>query len=517
MKIESRIETMLKVMSDGIYEKEHILAMTLLSAIAGESIFLLGPPGTAKSLVSRRLKMAFKDAKAFEYLMSRFSTPDEIFGPVSISLLKNEDRYERVVDGFLPTATIVFLDEIWKAGPSIQNALLTAINERIFQNGRNTLFLPMKALIAASNDLPAEDEGLEALWDRFLVRMVSNCIQTESTFFKMIRQKPTKGIAMPEELQITDDIYETWQQEIQDVAIPDNVCAVVSAIRKRLKEEASKEGNKVMDYYVSDRRWKKCFHIMQTAAFLNGRKSIDETDIPILFHCLWNTAETIPTVIDIIADALTDELYKKMNKIEKDIDQALKQVSKTNKEMEEARADDEEYKEYNYFYWKILKYPVGNCLFYKYDYSHIVKNKDYNGIIYWDGEKNVWMVHAIFTGTPFDSKLKKVSNVRTISLRKCDGGIIIDGTPYGFERVVPSNQSVRLDESILPATNAADVAIETLRNDLKPSMQKIQNNFATRHLFLSEDDRKIVQKHLAKCEKRTQELEVKITNAQQLL
>ena len=193
MRTEEQLKQLMKVLSQGVFEKEHVLAMALLSAIAGESIFLLGPPGTAKSLVARRLKLAFKDGNAFEYLMSRFSTPDEIFGPVSISLLKNEDRYERVVDGFLPTATIVFLDEIWKAGPSIQNALLTAINERIFQNGRNTLNLPMKALIAASNELPAEDEGLEALWDRFLVRMVSNCIKSESTFFKMIKQKPLKS------------------------------------------------------------------------------------------------------------------------------------------------------------------------------------------------------------------------------------------------------------------------------------------------------------------------------------
>ena len=208
MEVSTHIRELIKAMSEGVFEKEHIIAMSLLSAIAGESIFLLGPPGTAKSLVARRLKMVFKDGKAFEYLMSRFSTPEEIFGPVSISLLKNEDRYERVVEGFLPTATVVFLDEIWKAGPSIQNALLTAINERIFQNGRETLHLPMRALIAASNELPAENEGLEALWDRFLVREVSNCIQSEPLFYKMVLQKNVAPKPIPEHLLITDELYD---------------------------------------------------------------------------------------------------------------------------------------------------------------------------------------------------------------------------------------------------------------------------------------------------------------------
>ena len=138
MDIDQHVRELLKAMSDGVYEKEHIIAMTLLSAIAGESIFLLGPPGTAKSLVARRLKMIFKDGQAFEYLMSRFSTPDEIFGPVSISLLKNEDRYERVVEGFLPTATVVFLDEIFKANDGILNSLLAAHPGR-FSQGNHLL------------------------------------------------------------------------------------------------------------------------------------------------------------------------------------------------------------------------------------------------------------------------------------------------------------------------------------------------------------------------------------------
>ena len=523
MKLDNQIKTLLKVLSQGVYEKEHIMAMALLSAIAGESIFLLGPPGTAKSLVARRLKLAFKDGVAFEYLMSRFSTPDEIFGPVSISLLKNEDRYERVVDGFLPTATIVFLDEIWKASPSIQNSLLTAINERIFQNGRSTINLPMKALIAASNELPAEDEGLEALWDRFLVRMVSNCIQSEATFYKMVRQQNFSIPVVEEDCQITEEQYHAWQQEIEKVDIFDDICAVITAIRKGFREETKKEEINEMDYYISDRRWKKCVHLMQTSAFLNGRNNIDMTDIPVLMHCLWNKAETIPMVIDIVGRSLTANIDSKLAKLEKDIEQALKKASYPEKKEQNTRNQPETFMVTHFFYYTIRNYKDGKCLFYKADYNHVSVDKPTDGIIYRDEEKRAWMIHAIYTGAPFDYKVRNQAMVKKVKLQKCKGGIIIDGTPFGFEKPLGSKSSAdslfgMFGSEDFPEPNIADSVMEIVDKTLRPQLNQLQELFAkSKNIFLSDDDLKLTKKYLTQCGKHIEEVYVKAQNAQKLL
>jgi MoxR-like ATPase len=275
MQTRKHIQSLLSHISQGLYEKDHIIALALLCAISGENLFLLGPPGTAKSEVARRLKMVFHDATAFEYLMSRFSTPDEIFGPVSIQKLKQEDTYQRKVDGFLPAATIVFLDEIWKAGPAIQNALLTVINEKIYQNGSSTIHVPMKCLIAASNELPAEDEGLEALWDRFIMRVVSNCISDERTFYKMLTMAEMPQITIPDELKITDQLFLSWQQQIKTIAVPKHILKAITAIRKQLATAAEGEEVEPLDFYISDRRWRKNIQILRTSAFLNGRHDID--------------------------------------------------------------------------------------------------------------------------------------------------------------------------------------------------------------------------------------------------
>lgn len=519
METTTQIKALLKKLSEGLFEKQHILAIALLSAIAEESIFLLGPPGTAKSLVARRLKLAFKDGKSFEYLMSRFSTPDEIFGPVSISLLKNEDRYERVIDGFMPTADIVFLDEIWKASPSIQNALLTAINERIFQNGNTTINLPMKALIAASNELPAEDEGLEALWDRFLVRMVSNCIQSETEFFKMVRQNVTSEVVVPNDLLISDSLYNEWQSKISKIAIPDDVCSAVSFIRKLLKEELNKEGVNVMDYYISDRRWKKCFHLLQTSAFLNGRNSIDKSDIILLIHCLWNKSETIPTIIDMVLRSITTDIDKWIEKTGKIIEKALKDKSQQSSYISNAKSTTSQFSVTNYFYYTVKDYPNGKCLFYKSDYDYlrdIESGKTTNGIIYRDEEKKAWIVRAITDGTPFVYRNKSNTNVIKVTLNKCYSGVIIGKMPYGFEKV--NNSDVNLFDNQPVSGNVADEVLNTIKSKVYPEWDNLQNFFTkSKNLFLSDDDLKLVKKYLTSCEARIDELRVKSQNAKQLL
>ena len=275
--------------------------------MAGESIFLLGPPGVAKSMVGRRLKLAFRNASAFEYLMSRFSTPDEIFGPVSISKLKDEDTYERIVDGYLPSATIAFLDEIWKAGPAIQNALLTIINEKIYRNGQFSIHVPLKGLVAASNELPAQGQGLEALWDRFLIRCLVGGIEDMGEFDRMISSTDETEPVVDEQLQITDEEYIRWEKEMAAIKIHYSIFEVIHALKDRIEQynlQIQNEGGVSSPLYVSDRRWKKMVKLLKASAFLNGSDTIRLSDCTLLSYCLWSEMDQMEAAEEMVNAAI---------------------------------------------------------------------------------------------------------------------------------------------------------------------------------------------------------------------
>lgn len=305
--LKFRITSLLEQLNERVFEKEHVVALSFLSAVAGESIFLLGPPGVAKSMVARRLKLAFHDASAFEYLMSRFSTPDEIFGPVSISKLKDADTYERIIEGYLPSANVAFLDEIWKAGPAIQNALLTIINEKIYRNGQFSIHVPLKGLIAASNELPAQGQGLDALWDRFLIRCLVGGIVDESEFDRMISSMDESEPMVDATLQITDEEYVAWERGITLIKIHYSVFEVIHHLKDQIEQynrKVQNEGLVTNPLYVSDRRWKKIVKLLKTSAYLNGSDTIRLSDCTLLAYCLWSEIEQMDTVDELVIDAI---------------------------------------------------------------------------------------------------------------------------------------------------------------------------------------------------------------------
>ena len=336
-------------MNRGIYEKETEISLSLLAALAGARIILLGPPGVAKSMVARQLKTAFKDARSFEYLMSRFSTPDEIFGPVSIQKLKTSDTYERAVEGYLPTADVVFLDEIWKAGPAIQNTLLTVINEKIFRNGNREMHLPLKLLVAASNELPAKGEGLEALWDRFVIRIESRPIKLEKNFRAMLLESHadfsgstdftdstdfsglTGGLGHADfadnadfsDLKITAEEYAEWAEKICKIGVKEEVLDAISAIRKSLRAVNVDEAAERRNIYVSDRRWKNIVRLLRTSAFMQDREEVDICDLLPIYHCLWQEPEERDAIRNIVIRALfspfADKLVEMKNALAEDI------------------------------------------------------------------------------------------------------------------------------------------------------------------------------------------------------
>ena len=342
-----RFKLLLQEMNRGIYEKNTEISLSLLAALAGESVILLGPPGVAKSMVARQLKTAFRDAQSFEYLMSRFSTPDEIFGPVSIQKLKTSDTYERAVEGYLPTADVVFLDEIWKAGPAIQNTLLTVINEKIFRNGNREMHLPLKLLVAASNELPAKGEGLEALWDRFVIRIESRPIKLEKNFRAMLLESHadfsgstgvlghadfadnadfsgSKGKSGStdfsdstdftdfSDLKITAEEYAEWAEKICKIGVKEEVLDAISVIRKSLRTVNVDEAAERRNIYVSDRRWKNIVRLLRTSAFMQDREEVDICDLLPIYHCLWQEPEERDAIRCIVIRALFSPFAEKL-------------------------------------------------------------------------------------------------------------------------------------------------------------------------------------------------------------
>ena len=300
--IKLKIEKIISLLSDGLYEREEIVALTFLSAIAGKPVFLYGPPGTAKSFIAKRISSAFKESKYFGYLMQRFSTPEDIFGPISLEELKN-DRYIRKIEGYLPDCDFAFLDEIWKSTPAILNTLLTIINERVFKNGYKEIKVPLKALISASNETPPEGQGLEALYDRFIMRLMVSPMKNKDNFEKILQNTEANSyIEIDDDLKISTDEWIKMRDEANNIKLSKTVIDVIHNIK--LSIEKFNEDNRDIAIYVSDRRWQHISYLLKMSSYLNDKNEVDIYETFLIDNCLWSLEEHIETVKKIVENAV---------------------------------------------------------------------------------------------------------------------------------------------------------------------------------------------------------------------
>jgi MoxR-like ATPase len=263
-----RWSALIEGLGHGLLERDEAVRLSLLAALAGEHVLLIGPPGTAKSALARRLHGAFADAPYFERLLTRFSTPEELFGPLSLKALE-EDRYERLTAGFLPTAGIAFLDEVFKANSAILNALLTLLNEREFDNGTQRLRTPLVAVVAASNEVP-QDEGLQAFHDRFLVRLPVAPVG-DASFGTLLRLPSHEAGDPSQEVQpITAAERLALAGQAALVALGQDFIDACAALRRELAAKGRP---------MSDRRWRQFVGLARIAAACEGRDALDALDL----------------------------------------------------------------------------------------------------------------------------------------------------------------------------------------------------------------------------------------------
>ena len=306
--LAEKIRAATAALEAGLVERETEVRLLLLAAFCGEHLLLLGPPGTAKSELGRRLSAVCGGTSFFERLLTRFSVPEELFGPLSMRGLEN-DQYVRQTEGYLPTATVAFVDEVFKANSAILNSLLTILNERLFDNGNERVKVPLLCLVGASNELP-ESEELDALYDRFLLRSSVEQVSAGSLANLLTMRAGSlaassgEAVGQMENARVPISIADF--QGVKSAAeaavdVPQNVVDLIVDLRAHLQNKCEPP------VYVSDRRLVKSIALLRVAAYTNGRSAVSEFDCLLLANVLWQRPSESNVIRDWILERLAQD------------------------------------------------------------------------------------------------------------------------------------------------------------------------------------------------------------------
>jgi MoxR-like ATPase len=297
LRLGQKLREVARELDQRYLDKSELVRMLLITLVAGEHMLIVGPPGTAKSALVRHLARLV-DARYFEYLLTRFSEPNEIFGPVDIKAFR-EGTYLRRVEAMLPEADIVFLDEIFKSNSAILNSLLSILNERRFFTGSKTLKVPLCSMFGATNEVP-NDDALGAIFDRFICRTLSENL--DSFHFHGLVERGVRGeiaemTGANEQVKPLVSVVEIRKLQTrlsQSLQFPEEFLARYKGFIFQIRSEGVS---------VSDRRVVKLLKLFAASAIVDGRASVNDGDFFVLKH-IWNSADQVPLLEDIVGPVL---------------------------------------------------------------------------------------------------------------------------------------------------------------------------------------------------------------------